>query len=352
MIQYLLKNLLFWTVGASLLFTSSRRVPGPEMKLQALAPDPAVQALVDQVTTTDVYAMVGNLSGENPVTIDGVPATIATRVTPAYQASQYVYEQLSALGLGVEYFYYFSSDREVIAEQPGTDGTQCIYLIGAHLDSTSENAKVSAPGADDNASGATGVLIAAKILSDTTFRCTIRYALFTGEEQGLYGSAEYAQHLADSGENLNGVLNLDMIAYDSNSNGDLDLVVRPRNNADLPIAQTMMDVITAYELPLTPTLVRSSAADSDHYSFWYPYGKEGPSFPAILAIESEVDFNEAYHSTEDQRELLNIPYFTNFVKAAVATLAHLAEPAPDDPQDLPFKTHLPLLRNSLPLLER
>ena len=70
-------------------------------------------------------------------------------------------------------------------------------------------------GADDNASGSTGVMVAAEILSQYEFERTIRYVFFTGEEQGLYGSREYADLVAGAGDNIVAVYNMDMIAWNA-----------------------------------------------------------------------------------------------------------------------------------------
>lgn len=94
---------------------------------------------------------------------------------------------------------FFDTDRNsynVIADIPGTDpaiGSE-VVLVGGHLDSWH-----SAPGATDNADGAAVVLEAARILTaiGARPRRTIRFALWSGEEEGLLGSKAYvAQHLA------------------------------------------------------------------------------------------------------------------------------------------------------------
>jgi carboxypeptidase Q len=93
---------------------------------------------------------------------------------------------------------YLDADRNsynVLAEIPGTDPAlkDEIVLVGGHLDSWH-----SAPGATDNADGAAAVLEAARILSalNARPRRTIRFALWSGEEQGLLGSKAYAaRHL-------------------------------------------------------------------------------------------------------------------------------------------------------------
>jgi carboxypeptidase Q len=78
----------------------------------------------------------------------------------------------------------------VIAEIPGTDLKDEVVMIGAHFDSWH-----SSPGATDNADGTAAVLEAMRILKATGVkpRRTTRMALWSGEEQGLFGSLRYVQ---------------------------------------------------------------------------------------------------------------------------------------------------------------
>jgi carboxypeptidase Q len=78
----------------------------------------------------------------------------------------------------------------VIAELPGSDLKDEIVMIGAHLDSWH-----SATGATDNADGAAAALEAMRILQvvGAKPRRTIRMALWSGEEQGLFGSQNYVK---------------------------------------------------------------------------------------------------------------------------------------------------------------
>ncbi len=82
----------------------------------------------------------------------------------------------------------------VLAEIPGKDAKSGYVMAGAHLDSW-----VAADGAADNGAGSAVVMEAARILSSlgVTPKRTIRFALWSGEEQGLHGSAAYVNsHLA------------------------------------------------------------------------------------------------------------------------------------------------------------
>ncbi len=95
--------------------------------------------------------------------------------------------------------HYLTADTKsynVVADLPGTDPVlkNEIVLLGGHLDSWH-----TGTGASDNADGAAAVMEAMRILKATGVRPrrTIRAALWSGEEQGLYGSKAYVtEHLA------------------------------------------------------------------------------------------------------------------------------------------------------------
>jgi hypothetical protein len=87
-----------------------------------------------------------------------------------------------------------SKAYNIIADIPGSDPKAGYVMAGAHFDSW-----VAGDGAADNGAGSLIVLEAARIIRQLGIRPkrTIRFALWSGEEQGLYGSTNYVQqHLA------------------------------------------------------------------------------------------------------------------------------------------------------------
>ena len=81
----------------------------------------------------------------------------------------------------------------IIGEIPGSDPKAGYVMAGAHFDSW-----LAGDGAVDNGAGSITVLEAARILRETGIKPkrTIRFALWSGEEQGLHGSLAYVrQHL-------------------------------------------------------------------------------------------------------------------------------------------------------------
>ena len=302
-----------------------------KLEVAAVAYNPLIAEMVAKVQQQTLYNYTGGLSGEVPVTVGGSQYTIVSRYTkagePMTKATQYAYEFMQKFGYTVSYHDWQSwsgSSRNVIANKLGTTKPKEIILVTAHFDSMPSSA-TNSPGADDNASGSVGVMLAAEIFSKYRFERTIRFALFTGEEQGLLGSAAYATKVAQDGENIVAVYNMDMIAFDSKGGPTLRLHTRttssPGYSADKAMVDLFSEVIKLYNVNLSPILDADGITASDHASFW----RKG--FTGILAIEDDADdFCSNYHTSKDKLATLNMPYFTNYVKATFGTVAHLAGP--------------------------
>jgi carboxypeptidase Q len=94
----------------------------------------------------------------------------------------------------------------VVGEIVGREHPEEVLVVGAHLDSWDLS-----EGATDNGTGATSVLAAAEAIlkSGQRPRRTIRFVLFTGEEQGLLGSLAYVKQHAGEMQNHLGSIVLD-----------------------------------------------------------------------------------------------------------------------------------------------
>jgi hypothetical protein len=99
-----------------------------------------------------------------------------------------------AVKVGMELEVAFHDDDlmgyNTTAEIPGTDLKDEVVMLGGHLDSWH-----SGTGATDNGAGCAVAMEAARILKalDLKPRRTIRVGLWSGEEQGLFGSRAYVQ---------------------------------------------------------------------------------------------------------------------------------------------------------------
>jgi photosystem II stability/assembly factor-like uncharacterized protein len=207
--------------------------------------------------------------------------------------------------------------KSVVATKPGTVSGEQVVICG-HFDSTSEDPINLAPGADDNASGTAAVIEAARILGKSPFEKTIKFICFSGEEQGLYGSGEYAGDASAAGEMIGAVINFDMIGYADTVPEDINLV---GNAASEWLVDFAADCAGAYVPGLA--VVRDIDAGmilSDHASFW----KAG--YSAILGIEDSDIAYPYYHTTGDTLGHLTKSFVADVARMGIAAVAELAVP--------------------------
>ena len=93
-----------------------------------------------------------------------------------------------------------------VAEIKGTDRPGQVVILGAHLDSWDLGT-----GTTDNGTGAMAVLETARVIAQSGVKPkrTIRFILFSGEEEGLLGSRAYAAAHAAEADSIQAVLVLD-----------------------------------------------------------------------------------------------------------------------------------------------
>ncbi|TPG13087.1 M20/M25/M40 family metallo-hydrolase [Sphingomonas oligophenolica] len=114
--------------------------------------------------------------------------------------------------------------EDVLGIQPGRDPNR-VVIIGGHIDSRVTDIMDStsdAPGANDDASGVAVVLEAARLLSKKKFDATIVYAVFSGEEQGLFGGALLADTAKARGWRVTAMLNNDIVGNSIGQGGVKD----------------------------------------------------------------------------------------------------------------------------------
>jgi hypothetical protein len=291
-----------------------------------LAPHAVIQGMVDSVSVERLVGHVCKLQDDDRLAYCNELGTRFSYATASLdQAAQYVYDQFSQLGLPVV-FDSFSLNgtyaKNVIAELTGSGPDKShTYIISAHYDSISRVDPYNvAPGADDNASGSAAVLEAARVLSQYRFSRTLRFVLFAGEEQGMVGSRHYAGRASSRGDIIDGVINLDMIGFETVPPGDHIVELHADSNpASIALADAIVAAVSDYGLLLSPEKIAgSSVRASDHSSFW------DNGYAAMLGIEDLQDFNLYYHSPGDTLEHIQVGLMAEFTKASVAALAQLA----------------------------
>lgn len=279
-----------------------------------LAYSPVVDSLIQEITEQTISDLDRMLSGEIEVSVGGQDYFIVSRHSNSPFnpiAAEWIFDQFDAMGLQVEYDYFNANGENVVATIPGSVYPDKQYIICAHYDDMPSGN--DSPGADDNASGVVGVLEAARLLADMNPLYTLKFIAFDEEEQGLIGSYHYAAQASGNGDDILGVLNLDMIAYDSDSDWEMSISV---NNQSMDFAEYFIAAMDIYVPELNYNFISTTA--SDHSPFWN-YG-----YDAILAIEDWADFHQYYHTPLDNFAAINVPYFLKMTRTSVATFASLA----------------------------
>lgn len=242
---------------------------------------PATAGLLSRAAPADWLSWVGQLSGAEPAIIAGEPYTITTRYTPTLfsgaphaRAYDFVLEQARLWHYppaSIEQHAWSNgvySGYNLALTIPGQITPTEVVALTAHLDSLSPAAtrQTLAPGAEDNASGSAALLQAARLLRHYQFARTVKIIWFTGEEQGLLGSAAFAADHNLSG--YRGVINLDMFGYDADDDRCFELHVGVLPASD-KVGQCLAQALAAYNLNISADYLTSEATSaSDHASFW------------------------------------------------------------------------------------
>ncbi len=271
-----------------------------------------IDSIINLVSTASISKFNRQLSGDTLATIGGLPYLIISRKYNSPhnpKAAQYIYETFQSFGYYTYYQINNSTNINVIARKTGVKYPNQKYLITAHYDNYSTNSTDTVPGADDNASGVSAVLEAARLLAGINPEYTLEFIAFDEEEIGLYGSRAYADSAFARGDSILGVLNMDMISWDGNNDGKMNVYLNTASNS---IAEEFIKTVQIYNINLT-TVKSYNSGGSDHYYFWQR------GYKAITLIELGSDFNPYYHTRQDTYDKFNLNYFTNITKAAIAT---------------------------------
>lgn len=197
--------------------------------------------------------------------------------------------------------------QNVAAIIPGRGPQAGEYVIvGAHFDHLgrdSANARdpekghVIHYGADDNGSGTVTVMEIARRLAKKPANRSVIVVNFTGEELGLLGSAQFANHLPVPKEQVQGMVNFDMVGRLKNDK----LIVY-----GVMTAAEMKGIVE--EANIEPKLAISAVGDgegpSDHAAF---YRKDLP------ALHLFTDLHDDYHTAADVVDKIN---FDGLVRVA------------------------------------
>ena len=217
--------------------------------------------------------------------------------------------------------------ENVIARCEGSDPVlkkECV-IVGAHCDHVGmgysgsllgkDGAGKMHPGADDNASGTSGMLEIAQLIGslkpEERPKRTILFMAFSGEEKGLLGSAFYTEHpfvpLADTAA----MLNLDMIGRSSDGGVQVSGVGSSKMFKDLVTKDTADSKLKVH-------LGSAGDGPSDHASF---FRKNIPVLFFFTGTHAD------YHRPTDTWEKINAPVAAETAELASKILFDLANRA-------------------------
>jgi hypothetical protein len=215
----------------------------------------------------------------------------------------------------------FTGDHEhafnTVAEIPGTDPKlkEEVVMLGGHLDSW-----IAGTGATDNGAGTIVAMEAVRILKalDIKPRRTIRIALWTGEEQGLFGSKGYVTEHFGSAKTSTAPDQMQLPEFMRRAVGPLEIkpdhklisayfnvdngsgkirgVYTQDNAAVAPIFAQWM--VPLKDLGVTTITMRNTGG-TDHLSF------DAVGIPGFQFIQDDLDYEtRTHHSNQDVFERL------------------------------------------------
>jgi acetylornithine deacetylase/succinyl-diaminopimelate desuccinylase-like protein len=249
--------------------------------------------------------------------------------------------------------------QNVIAVKLGAHPER-VFVIGGHYDSRSidgTDPTSRSPGANDSGSQTAALLEIARALAPLQLDASILLAAFTGEEQGLIGSAQLASDYASSVApnatpiTIEAMFNMDIVGGDNTVNGEVTLQqfrlyspgtprefnTRMGTTDDTSPARGVMRYVGYWgnvyvpSMSMLPMLREDRPGrGSDHSSF------NDMGIPAVRFIETMESENAGtnashQHSPNDLPEHVTPAYTARIAQIVVAVTASLAR-APLAPQ--------------------
>lgn len=276
-----------------------------------------VKDSISQVTASNIYQVITKLSAFQNRYYKGELGV---------QSAQYIFDTWSKIVQGrsdakVEFFKHTQWDQPsvVVTIQGASSET---IIVGGHQDSISgyfSGPKVRAPGADDNASGIATITEVIRVLVDRSYQPqkTLKFMAYAAEEVGLLGSKEIAKAYKTRGDNVVGVMQLDMVNYKGTQNFDIVLMNDYTNAEQNKFIGSLID---AYLPGIKWAYDACGYACSDHAS-WHMQG-----YPASVPFESKMrDMNGRIHTANDTITVSgdNADHAAKFAKLALSFVIEL-----------------------------
>ena len=197
--------------------------------------------------------------------------------------------------------------ENVVAEIRGREKPDEFVVLGAHLDSWDLGT-----GALDNGCNVAMVIDAARVIhsSGTIPRRSIRFMLFTGEEQGLLGSAAYAHAHRAELDNM-----VAAIIFDSGIGKVTGYALGGRKDIVAPVRSALEPVAALGVKDFT----LDAGMDTDNFDFLI----EG--VPTLVANQDPANYMLNYHASSDTFDKVDVAELKRHVAIAAVTAFALAD---------------------------
>jgi len=363
-------------------------VASAQTRLKAPSTDPELATMVKEISADSIKSHIQKMVsfGTRHALSDTVSTTKGIGAARRWVASKFVqFRKQSGANMTVELDPFEITPgrnarvprrvtmKNVLGTLKGTDSDDDrVLLISGHLDSRASDVMdsvITAPGANDDASGVAVVLELARIMSKHKFPCTIIFMAVQGEEQGLLGARHMAEKLKTSKVNLIAMLNNDIVGNSiASETGDKnDKTVRIFSEM-IPAAESdddkkIRESLKSENDSRSRQLVRYVKEVGEPYTKGFtvtmnmrpdrflrggdhtPFLQNG--FAAVRFTEYNENFNQQHQTlrTENGKEYGDLPkfvdysYVANVAKLNLVTLASLAK-APNSPQNVKMKVNL------------
>lgn len=228
----------------------------------------------------------------------------------------------------------------LIVERPGTKRVDEIVLLGAHYDTV-----FNTPGADDNASAVAVLIEVSRLLREHTGKRTARFVSFACEEPPYFhtdsmGSQHHARQSRQRGDNIVGMLCLEMVGFFSLSKGSQAVPTGiprwmhpffPQRGNFLAAVGNLQSKALCWNfrrgfkrgtrrMPLFTICLPEAIHEirlSDNSSFW------DHGYPALMLTDTSFLRNPNYHQASDTPETLDYPRMTEVTLGVVSAMRNL-----------------------------
>ncbi len=286
--------------------------------------DQQVRDYTEEFTIVDEQQLLADIEYLASDELEGrLPGTEGNRMAQDFIEDRFRHYDLSAFNSGYRYTFDHTNPRtgvtfedavNLIGYIEGTDNPDRFIVLTAHYDHLGVQDGEIYNGADDNASGTSGLLAAIRYFSQEQPENSILFIAFDAEEQGLGGARHFVENPVVPLEQMVMNVNMDMIS----TNFEDELYA-----------------VGTYHYPYLKPLVEEAATDANISVL---FGYDSDEWPQDWTLASDhgafhekgipfiyfgVEDHEHYHQPTDTFENINPDFFVNAVKTIIGVVEHL-----------------------------